>query len=112
MCGRTFDPDYIFGTMRARTTVLAGRTAGNILTSLARVNAKKRGEEMDERAAEEYKQKMIDKYDKEGHPFYTEARLYQDGTIPFRDTRDVLSTAFEVSLLKPVPESKFGNFKF
>ncbi len=112
MCGRTFDPDYIFGTMRARTTVLAGRTAGNILTSLARVNAKKRGEEMDEKAAEEYKQKMIDKYDKEGHPFYNEARLYQDGTIPFKDTRDVLSTAFEVSLLNPIPESKFGNFKF
>ncbi|MBT8490737.1 MAG: propionyl-CoA carboxylase, partial [Deltaproteobacteria bacterium] len=112
MCGRTFDPDYIFGTMRARTTVLAGRTVGNILTSLARVNAKKRGEEMDESAAEKYKQKLIDKYEKEGHPFYNEARLYQDGTIPLKDTRDVLSTAFEVSLLSPVPESKFGNFKF
>lgn len=112
MCGRTYDPDFIFGTMRARTTVLAGRTAGNILTTLARVNAKKAGNEMDEDAAAAYKQKMIDKYEKEGHPFYTEARLFQDGTIPLKDSRDVLATAFEVTLLQPVRESNFGNFKF
>jgi 3-methylcrotonyl-CoA carboxylase beta subunit len=112
MCGRTFDPNFIFSIMRARTTVLSGQTAGNILTTLARINAKKRGEEMAEEAVEAYKQKMIDKYEMEGHPFYMEARLYQDGTLPLKDTRDYLSTAFEVTLLKPIPESHFGNFKF
>ena len=48
----------------------------------------------------------------EAHPFYTEARLYHDGTLPFKDCRNALATAFEVSLLKPIQDSHFGNFKF
>jgi len=55
---------------------------------------------------------MVDKYSREAHPFFLEARLFQDGTLPFKDCRDALATAFEVSLLKPIEESSFGNFKF
>ena len=112
MCGRGYDPHFIFNTMRGRTSVMSGRTAAFILTVLERANAKKRGEEMDEEAEKKFEQSMIEKYLKEAHPFYTEARLYHDGTIPLKDSRDVLAEAFEVSLLKPIPESRFGNFKF
>jgi 3-methylcrotonyl-CoA carboxylase beta subunit len=112
MCGRAYDPHFIFDTMRGRTSVMSGRTAGYILTTLERANAKKRGEEKSEEEFEQFEQMMIEKYSREAHPFYTEARLYHDGTIPFKDCRDVLATAFEVSLLKPIPESNFGNFKF
>jgi hypothetical protein len=41
-----------------------------------------------------------------------ESRLFNDGTLPLKDCRDVLATAFEVSLLQPIKESNFGNFKF
>jgi len=112
MCGRAYDPNFIFNTMRGRTSVMSGRTAGNILTSLERANAKKNGKEMDEEALKNFEEMMVEKYSSESHPFYTEARLYHDGTIPFRDCRNVLASAFEVSLLKPIPESNFGNFKF
>jgi 3-methylcrotonyl-CoA carboxylase beta subunit len=112
MCGRTFDPLFIFATMRARTSVMSGDTAGFILTSLERVNRKKRGEEMDEEAAAKFRRMMIDKYDREAHPFYMESRLFNDGTLPLKDCRDALALAFEVALLQPVKESKFGNFKF
>ena len=112
MCGRTFDPLFIFATMRSRTSVMSGDTAGFILTSLERVNRKKRGEEMDEVAAAKFRQMMIDKYNREAHPFYMESRLFNDGTLPLRDCRDALALAFEVSLLQPVRESNFGNFKF
>lgn len=112
MCGRAYDPHFIFDTMRARTSVMSGQTAGNILTSLERANAKKRGEEMDEEEANRFRQVMVEKYSSEAHPFYMEARLFHDGTIPLKDSRRVLASAFEVSLLKPIPESTFGNFKF
>jgi len=112
MCGRTFDPLFIFATMRARTSVMSGATAGFILTSLERTNRKKRGEEMDEEAAGKFQQMMIDKYNREAHPFYMEARLFNDGTLPLKNCRDALALAFEVSLLQPVRESNFGNFKF
>lgn len=112
MCGRAYDPRFIFHTMRARTSVMSGQTAGFILTSLERANAKKAGREMDEEAARKFQEMMVDKYSREAHPFFLEARLFQDGTLPFKDCRDALATAFEVSLLKPIEESSFGNFKF
>ena len=112
MCGRTFDPLFVFATMRARTSVMSGATAAFILTSLERTNRKKRGEEMDEEAAGKFQQMMTDKYNRESHPFYMEARLFNDGTLPLKHCRDALALAFEVSLLQPIPESNFGNFKF
>ena len=112
MSGRTFDPLFIFATMRARTSVMSGETAGFILTSLERANRKKRGQEMDEEAAKTFQQGMIDKYNREAHPFYMEARLFNDGTLPLKDCRDALALGFEVALLQPIKESNFGNFKF
>ncbi len=112
MCGRAYDPCFIFNTMRGRTSVMSGRTAGFILTTLERANAKKRGVEMDENAAEEFQQKMINRYTEQAHPFYPESRMFHDGTIPLKASRDILAKAFEVSLLKSIPESTFGNFKF
>ena len=91
---------------------MSGATAAFILTSLERTNRKKRGEEMDEKAAGKFQQMMTDKYNRESHPFYMEARLFNDGTLPLKHCRDPLALAFEVSLLQPIPESNFGNFKF
>jgi len=112
MCGRAYDPRFIFHTMRARTSVMSGRTAGFILTSIERVNAKKEGREMNEEEARKFEQMMVDKYSNESHPFFLEARLFQDGTLPFKECRNALAAAFEVSLFKPIQESNFGNFKF
>lgn len=112
MCGRAYDPRFIFHTMRSRTSVMSGQTASFILTTLERENAKRQGKEMDEEAAARFAQRIKDKYTKEAHPFYQEARLYNDGTFPLRDCREVLATAFEVSLLRSIPDSYFGNFKF
>ncbi len=112
MCGRAYDPHFIFNTMRGRTSVMSGRAAAFILTKLERINAKKRGEEMNEEDAKKFEEMMVDKYSNEAHPFYLEARLFHDGTIPFKSARDILAEAFEVSLLKPIAESTFGNFKF
>ena len=91
---------------------MSGSTAAHILTTLERANAKKKGKDIDENELNAFKEKMVEKYSNEAHPFYNEARLYHDGTLPFKICRDALATAFEVSLLKPIQESHFGNVKF
>ena len=91
---------------------MSGRNAGTILTTLERANAKRSGKEMDEASAKAFEKMMVEKYNAESHPFHLESRLYHDGTIPFKDSRDILAAAFEIALLRPVPETRFGNFKF
>jgi 3-methylcrotonyl-CoA carboxylase beta subunit len=59
-----------------------------------------------------FQQKMIDKYEGEAHPFFCAARLLNDRVLKFHEIRDWLAMALEVSLIKPVPDPSFGNFRF
>jgi 3-methylcrotonyl-CoA carboxylase beta subunit len=109
MCGRGYRPHFLFSTMRARTSVMSGRSAGEVLMS---IEERKRGKPMSETEKQAFRQQMIDKYDGEAHPFYCGARLLNDRVLKFREIRDWLAMAFEVSLLKPIGEPSFGNLRF
>jgi 3-methylcrotonyl-CoA carboxylase beta subunit len=109
MCGRGYRPHFLFSTMRARTSVMSGRSAGEVLMS---IEERKRGKPMSEEEKQGFRQQMIDKYDGEAHPFYCGARLLNDRVLQFREIRDWLAIAFEVSLLKPIGEPSFGNLRF
>jgi 3-methylcrotonyl-CoA carboxylase beta subunit len=109
MCGRAYRPHFLFSTMRARTSVMSGRSAGEVLMS---IEERKRGKPMSEEEKQVFRQQMIDKYDGEAHPFYCGARLLNDRVLKFREIRDWLALAFEVSLLKPIGEPSFGNLRF
>jgi 3-methylcrotonyl-CoA carboxylase beta subunit len=112
MCGRAYRPNFLFSTMRARTGVMSGKSAGGVLLSIEQAKRKAAGNPMppDEIAA--FQQKMIDKYDGEAHPFFCAARLLNDRVLKFNEIRDWLAMALEVSLIKPVPDPSFGNFRF
>jgi 3-methylcrotonyl-CoA carboxylase beta subunit len=112
MCGRAYRPHFLFSTMRARTSVMSGRSAAGVLLSIEKRKCDARGKPMTEAEKEDFRQKMIDKYDGEAHPFYCGARLLNDRVLKFSEIRDWLSMAFEVSLLKPAGEPSFGNFRF
>ncbi|MBI2857553.1 MAG: propionyl-CoA carboxylase [Chloroflexi bacterium] len=112
MCGRAYKPRFLFHTMRARTSVMSGRTAAFILLSLERRKMQEAGQTMDDAAAKEFECRMIEKYEHESHPFFTGARLYHDGVLKLEESRDTLARAFELSLRMPVPDSRYGNFKF
>jgi 3-methylcrotonyl-CoA carboxylase beta subunit len=112
MCGRAYKPHFLFSTMRARTSVMSGQSAAFVLLTLEQRNQKLKGKEMSPEEAEAFRQRMMAKYEGEAHPFYCAARLLTDGVIRFRDIRDVLATALEVSLLRPIPDSVLGNFHF
>ena len=112
MCGRAYKPHFLFSTMRARTSVMSGQSAAFVLLTLEKRNRKLKGQEMSPEEEEAFRQRMMDKYDGEAHPFYCSARLLTDGVIRFGDIRETLATAFEISLLKPVPDTVLGNFRF
>jgi len=112
MCGRAYRPHFLFSTMRARTSVMSGQSAAFVLLTLEKRNRKLKGEEMGPQEAEAFRQRMMEKYDGEAHPFYCSARLFTDGVLRFAEIRDTLATALEISLLKPVPETVLGNFRF
>ena len=101
---------------------VTGRNLMNLLVSDGRrltlldiegcVRGKLKGKEMTPEEEESFRQKMMAKYDGEAHPFYCASRLLTDGVLRFSEIRDTLATAFEISLLKPVPDTILGNFRF
>ena len=111
MCGRGFNPRFVFTNMRGRTTVMSGDTAGFIMEAIRRKNIEAKGGTIDEPEMAEFRQKMRERYDEEGHPFYTGSLLFHDGVIAFSEARDKLARAFEIALRIPVRESYWGDFK-
>jgi acetyl-CoA carboxylase carboxyltransferase component len=111
MGGRAFRPRFLFTSMRGRTTVMSGQTAGFILESLRRKNLADRNEPVDEAEMTAFRRQMKERYDEEGHPFYTGSLLFHDGVITFREARDKLARAFEISLKTPLTASTWGDLK-
>jgi 3-methylcrotonyl-CoA carboxylase beta subunit len=112
MCGRAYRPHFLFSTMRSRTSVMSGRSAAGVLLSIEERKREAIGNPMTDQEKEGFRQKMIEKYDGEAHPFYCGARLLNDKVLRFSEIRDWLAMAFEVSLLQPVGEPSFGNLRF
>lgn len=112
MCGRAYRPHFLFHTMRARTSVMSGRSAAGVLLSIEERKREAGGNPMSEDEKQAFRDKMIDKYDGEAHPFYCGARLLSDRVLKFGEIRDWLAMAFEVSLLRDIGEPAFGNFRF
>jgi 3-methylcrotonyl-CoA carboxylase beta subunit len=112
MCGRAYRPHFLFGTMRARTSVMSGRSAAGVLLSIERRKREAQGNPMSPEEENQFQQAMIDKYDGEAHPFYCGARILNDRILKFSEIRDWLGMALEVSLLRPIGEPSFGNFRF
>lgn len=112
MCGRAYRPHFLFSTMRARTSVMSGRSAAGVLLSIEERKREAQGRPMSDAEKQDFRDAMIAKYDGEAHPFYCGARLLTDRVLKFAEIRDWLAMAFEVSLLKPIGEPGFGNFRF
>ncbi|WP_022665061.1 acyl-CoA carboxylase subunit beta [Desulfospira joergensenii] len=112
MCGRAYRPHFLFSTMRARTSVMSGKSAGGVLLSIEQAKKKAKGETMTPEEIEAFQQKMIAKYDGEAHPFFCASRLLNDRVLKFSEIREWLAMAVEVSMIKPVGEASFGNFRF
>ena len=107
MCGRAYQPRFLFTWPNARISVMGGEQAASVLATVHRDAAKWSAEE-----AEAFKAPVRQKYEEEGNPYYATARLWDDGVIDPAQTRDVLGLAFAAALNAPVPDkAQFGLFR-
>jgi 3-methylcrotonyl-CoA carboxylase beta subunit len=107
MCGRAYDPRFLFTWPNARISVMGGEQAASVLATVHRDAANWSPED-----AEAFKAPIRQKYEDEGNPYYATARLWDDGVIDPVQTRDVLGLALSVCLEAPIEEApRFGVFR-
>ncbi len=107
MCGRAYQPRFLYTWPNSRISVMGGEQAASVLATVHRDADKWTPEE-----AEAFKDPIREKYEHEGHPNYATARLWDDGIIDPAQTRDVLGLAFAATLNAPIPErAQFGLFR-
>ena len=111
MCGRAYDPRFLFMWPNARISVMGGEQAAGVMAQVTRDKKAKLGESWSESDEAAFKQPIIDDYEHQGHPYYASARLWDDGIIDPADTRQVLGLAISASLNKSISETKFGIFR-
>ena len=111
MCGRAYDPNFLFMWPNARISVMGGEQASGVLALLRRGQIEAGGGTWSEEEEAAFKQPIIDDFEAQGHAYYASARLWDDGIIAPRDTRRVLGLALSATLNKPIGETRFGVFR-
>jgi 3-methylcrotonyl-CoA carboxylase beta subunit len=111
MCGRAFNPRFLWMWPNARICVMGGEQAASVLATVRRDGIEAKGGTWS--AAEEaaFKQPLLDQFAHQSHPYYASARLWDDGVIDPADTRRVLALALSASLNAPIPDTRFGVFR-
>ena len=99
MCGRAFQPRFLFSWPGSRTAVMSGKHANDVMCRVSNFDATK------------FAENITEKYDRESHCYYGSARLWDDGIIDPVDTREVLGLAFKICLNAPITETKHGIFR-
>lgn len=111
MCGRAYDPRFLFMWPNARISVMGGEQAAGVLSTIKRDQFEAKNENWSEEDEAKFKQPIIDEYDRQGHPYYASARLWDDGVIDPADTRMVLGLSISASLNREIDDTKFGIFR-
>ena len=111
MCGRAFSPRLLWMWPNARISVMGGEQAASVLATLRRDNLQSQGQPWSTEEEEAFKTPIREKYEREGHPYYASARLWDDGIIDPVDTRQVLALGIAASLHAPILDTRFGLFR-
>jgi 3-methylcrotonyl-CoA carboxylase beta subunit len=111
MCGRAYDPRFLFMWPNARISVMGGEQAAGVLAQVTRDKYERDGKQWSTEEEVNFKQPIIDNYEYQGHPYYASARLWDDGVIDPADTRMVLGQAISASHNMAIGETKFGVFR-
>ena len=111
MCGRAYDPRFMFMWPNARISVMGGEQAANVLAQVTRDKHDRDGEAWSSEDEADLKRPIIENYEYQGHPYYASARLWDDGVIDPADTRMVLGLAISASHNRVIEDTKFGVFR-
>lgn len=111
MCGRAYNPRFLWMWPNARISVMGGEQAAGVLAQVKRDKFDRNGIEWSEQSEADFKQPIIDQFEEQSHPYYASARLWDDGIINPSDTRRILGLAISASFNKEAEETKFGVFR-
>jgi 3-methylcrotonyl-CoA carboxylase beta subunit len=111
MCGRAYSPRFLWMWPNARISVMGGEQAAMVLALVKREGIERKGGTWSAEEEAAFKQPTLEKYEREGHPLYSSARLWDDGIVDPAKSRDVLALSLSAALNAPIPETKFGVFR-
>ena len=111
MCGRAYEPRLLWMWPNARISVMGGEQAAGVLTTVKRDQLAREGQPFSAEAEHEIRQPILDKYETEGSPYYSTARLWDDGILDPAQTRAALALGLSAAFNAPIPPAKFGVFR-
>ncbi len=111
MCGRAYDPRFLWMWPNARIGVMGAEQAAGVLVQVKHEQAARAGQSFSAEDEAKLKQPILEQYERQGHPYYSSARLWDDGVIDPAQTRDVLGLALSASLNAPIEPTTFGVFR-
>ncbi|BDU76104.1 carboxyl transferase domain-containing protein [Mesoterricola sediminis] len=108
MCGRAYGPRFLWSWPSARISVMGGEQAAQVLVTVKRDQLEREGRALSHEEAEAIAAPIREKYEREGHPAYASARLWDDGVMDMRDTRGWLAASLATSLCAPIEDTRTG----
>ena len=112
MCGRAYGPRFLWMWPNARISVMGGAQAASVLSTVKQDQLTRGGKPpMTEEELAEFERPTREKYETEGHPYYSSARLWDDGVLDPAETRTALALGLSAAYNAPIPESEFGVFR-
>lgn len=111
MAGRAYQPRFLWTWPNSRISVMGGEQAAGVLATVKRDAIERSGGEWSAEEEAKFKQPTIDMFEEQSHPLYASARLWDDGIIDPRRTRDVLALSLSASLNAPIEDTRFGVFR-
>jgi len=111
MCGRAYDPRFLWMWPNARISVMGGEQAAGVLTTVKRDQLAREGKAMSSEEESAIRGPILEKYEREGSPYYSTARLWDDGILDPAQTRQALALGLSAAFNAPIPEATFGVFR-
>ena len=111
MAGRAYSPRFLWTWPNSRISVMGGAQAAGVLATVKREAIERTGGQWSEEEEAEFKRPTLEMFERQSHPLYASARLWDDGIIDPRRTREVLALSLGASLNAPIPETRFGVFR-
>jgi len=111
MCGRAYEPRLLWMWPNARISVMGGEQAASVLATVKKDQLARDGQTMSAADEAAIKSPILEKYDREGSPYYSTARLWDDGVLDPAKTREALALGLSAAYNAPIPEAKFGVFR-
>ena len=111
MCGRAYDPRLLWMWPNARISVMGGEQAAGVLTTVKRDQLAREGKSFSAEDERAIRDPILEKYETEGSPYYSTARLWDDGILDPAETRQALALGISAAFNAPIPEAKFGIFR-